>query len=86
MKVISIFQVLFAVALAICVKAARAQSEGKAPSPAIATSTDSEVDSSIDQRFGESGDHKRWRFKYPAAVRETGRDVPGQSDNSTRYV
>ncbi|KAI8280967.1 hypothetical protein K4K57_011660 [Colletotrichum sp. SAR 10_99] len=77
MKVISILQVLFVVALAICVKAARAQSECKAPSPAIETSTDSEVDSSIDQGFGESGNQKRWRFKYTGAARKIERDVPG---------
>ncbi|KAF3798764.1 hypothetical protein GCG54_00008219 [Colletotrichum gloeosporioides] len=70
MKVISILQVLFLVALAICVKAARAQSEGGAP-------TDSELDSSIDQRLGESDNQKRWRFKYPVAVRKNERDVPG---------
>ncbi|KAI8163504.1 hypothetical protein K4K49_002430 [Colletotrichum sp. SAR 10_70] len=76
MKITTILQVLFAVALAICVKATRAKSEGGAPSPAIETSTDSEADSSVDQRFGESENQKRWRFKYPAAVRKIERDVP----------
>ncbi|KAL3302243.1 hypothetical protein RB213_002952 [Colletotrichum asianum] len=71
MKITSVIQVLLAVALAICVKAARAQSKGGALWPPIEASTDSEVDSKIDQRSGESGNQKRWRFKYVE------RNVPG---------
>ncbi|KAE9580512.1 hypothetical protein CGMCC3_g3511 [Colletotrichum fructicola] len=77
MKITSILQLLFAVVLAICVKATRAQSEGEAPSPAIETSTDTEVDSSIDQRFVESGNQKRWRVLKKAVVPEIERDVHG---------